>query len=190
MCRRVDYVSVFGNNASIECQPFTGGTFDRQACEQSLNGVLLEGQQFSIDDQSFASLSGSLRRPTWNNDTCQNALQRATILFSYEPGENSTSVASISSINLKKVIYKNLRRIDVMNFKRQINVQFSTEDIPELSPSTTNMTSEFQPGYEAGDLIMVNENVSVSVPSLGSCVDGPQIDAQFMTPMKSICTIR
>ncbi|PAV62715.1 hypothetical protein WR25_25837 [Diploscapter pachys] len=186
----ISHSIVFGNNASVECQPFTGGTFDRQACEQSLNGVLLEGQQFSIDDQSFASLSGSLRRPTWNNDTCQNALQRATILFSYEPGENSTSIASISSINLKKVIYKNLRRIDVMNFKRQIKVQFSTEDIPELSPSTTNMTSEFQPGYEAGDLIMVNENVSVSVPSLGSCVDGPQIDAQFMTPMKSICTIR
>ena len=151
---------------------------------------LLEGQQFSIDDQSFASLSGSLRRPTWNNDTCQNALQRATILFSYEPGENSTSATSISSVNLRNVVYKNLRQIDVMNFKRQIKVQFFTGDIPDLSSSTTNTTNEFQTGYEAGDLVMISENVSVSIPSLGSCIDGPQIDAQFMTPMKSICTIR
>ena len=172
---------------SIECQPFTGGTFDQKACEQSLNGVLSGGQKFSIDGQSFTSFSGSLQRPTWKNTICQNALQGATILFSYEPGENSTS---ISSINLKKVIYKNLRQIDATNFKRQIKVQFSTEDIPELSSSTTNMTSEFQPGYEAGDLVMISENVPVSVPSLGNCIDGPQIDARFMTPMKSICTIR
>ena len=173
---------------SIECQPFTGGTFDQKACEQSLNGVLSKGQQFSVDRQNFISFSGPLRQPTWNNNTCQNALQGATILFSYEPGENSTS---ISSINLKKVIYKDLQRIDARNFKRQIRVQFSTEDVPELSSSSTmNMTSEFQPGYEAGDLVMISENVPVSVPSLGNCIDGPQIDARFMIPMKSICTIR